>query len=76
MLYIDIFSTPFFFYCYSMAPFVLEPRLVRASLRSNAKREKITSVEQAMMFCFPCVSRFVKKKGKNREQSCQLKGDR
>ena len=75
MLYIDNFSTPFF-YCYSMAPFVLEPRLVRASLRSNAKREKITSVEQAMMFCFPRVSRLVKKKKKNREQSCQLKGDR
>ena len=59
-----------------MAPFVLEPRVVRASLRSNAKREKITSDEQAFMFCFPRVSRLFKKKRKNREQSCQLKGDK
>ena len=56
-----------------MALFVLEPRLVRASLRSNAKREKITSVEQAIMFCFPRVSRLVKKKGKIENNLASLK---
>ena len=38
MLYIDIFLP--FFNSYGMAPCCFRPRLLRASLRSNEKREK------------------------------------
>lgn len=63
------FFYPFFFYCYSVASFVLEPHLVRASLR-------FPSLNRLWCFAFLACPAWSKKKRKNREQSCQLKGDR
>lgn len=59
MLHIDIFLP--FFHSYSMSPYCFRPRLLRANLRSNEKREKLKKPHTGyMMPCFPHVSRLVK----------------